>query len=30
MTQQAQNDFYATDAEMAQDYAIAVNAEIKS
>ncbi len=29
MTQQAQNDFYATEAEMAQDYAIAVNAEIK-
>ena len=29
MAQQAQNDFYAHEAEMAQDYAIAVNAEIK-
>ena len=29
MSQQAQNDFYATDAEMALDYAAAVNAEIR-
>lgn len=29
MSQQAQNDFYETPAEMAMDYAIAVNAEIK-
>jgi len=29
MAQQAQNDFYAHEAEMAQDYAVAVNAEIK-
>ena len=29
MAQQAQNDFYADEAEMAQDYAVAVNAEIK-
>lgn len=29
MSQQAQNDFYADEAEMAQDYATAVNAEIK-
>lgn len=29
MAQQAQNDFYASEAEMAQDYAVAVNAEIK-
>lgn len=29
MSQQAQNDFYADEAEMAQDYAVAVNAEIK-
>jgi 5-methyltetrahydropteroyltriglutamate--homocysteine methyltransferase len=29
MSQQAQNDFYTDEAEMAQDYAIAVNAEIK-
>ena len=29
MSQQAQNDFYATDEEMALDYAAAVNAEIK-
>jgi 5-methyltetrahydropteroyltriglutamate--homocysteine methyltransferase len=28
MTQLAQNDFYASDAELANDYAIAVNAEI--
>jgi 5-methyltetrahydropteroyltriglutamate--homocysteine methyltransferase len=28
MSQQAQNDFYATDAELAMDYAVAVNAEI--
>ena len=30
MSQQAQNDFYASDAECAMDYAIAVNAEIKA
>jgi 5-methyltetrahydropteroyltriglutamate--homocysteine methyltransferase len=29
MSQQAQNDFYASEAEMALDYAAAVNAEIK-
>jgi len=29
MAQQAQNDFYASEAEMAQDYAVAVNAEIR-
>jgi 5-methyltetrahydropteroyltriglutamate--homocysteine methyltransferase len=29
MAQQAQNDFYEDEAEMARDYAIAVNAEIK-
>ena len=29
MSQQAQNDFYEDEAEMAQDYAVAVNAEIK-
>jgi 5-methyltetrahydropteroyltriglutamate--homocysteine methyltransferase len=29
MAQQAQNDFYASDAEMALDYAVAVNAEMK-
>jgi 5-methyltetrahydropteroyltriglutamate--homocysteine methyltransferase len=29
MSQQAQNDFYEDPAEMAQDYAVAVNAEIK-
>jgi len=29
MAQQAQNDFYQHEAEMAQDYAVAVNAEIK-
>ncbi|HTH97540.1 MAG TPA: 5-methyltetrahydropteroyltriglutamate--homocysteine methyltransferase [Stellaceae bacterium] len=29
MSQQAQNDFYATEAEMALDYAAAVNAEIR-
>lgn len=29
MAQQAQNDFYADEAEMAQDYAVAVNAEIR-
>jgi 5-methyltetrahydropteroyltriglutamate--homocysteine methyltransferase len=29
MSQQAQNDFYSTDEEMALDYAAAVNAEIK-
>lgn len=29
MAQQAQNDFYKHEAEMAQDYAVAVNAEIK-
>ena len=29
MSQQAQNDYYDTDAEAAMDYAIAVNAEIK-
>jgi len=29
MTQQAQNDFYATEAEMAHDYAVAVNEEMK-
>ena len=29
MTQQAQNDYYADEAEMAHDYAAAVNAEIK-
>jgi 5-methyltetrahydropteroyltriglutamate--homocysteine methyltransferase len=29
MSQQAQNDFYADEAEMAMDYAAAVNAEIK-
>lgn len=29
MAQQAQNDFYESEAELAQDYAIAVNAEIK-
>lgn len=29
MAQQAQNDFYADEAEMAHDYAVAVNAEIK-
>lgn len=29
MTQQAQNDFYATDAECAMDYAAAVNEEIR-
>ena len=29
MSQQAQNDFYADEAEMAHDYAVAVNAEIK-
>jgi 5-methyltetrahydropteroyltriglutamate--homocysteine methyltransferase len=29
MAQQAQNDFYASEAEMAQDYAVAVNAEMK-
>ena len=29
MTQQAQNDFYKDEAEMAHDYAVAVNAEIK-
>ncbi|HEY9461316.1 MAG TPA: hypothetical protein VIR04_11010 [Paralcaligenes sp.] len=29
MTQQAQNDFYASEEEMAQDYAAAVNEEIK-
>ena len=29
MTQQAQNDFYANEAEMASDYAVAVNDEIK-
>jgi 5-methyltetrahydropteroyltriglutamate--homocysteine methyltransferase len=28
MSQQAQNDYYATDAELAMDYAVAVNAEI--
>ena len=30
MSQQAQNDFYASDAECAMDYAVAVNAEIKA
>jgi 5-methyltetrahydropteroyltriglutamate--homocysteine methyltransferase len=30
MSQQAQNDFYATDAEAAMDYAAAVNEEIKA
>lgn len=29
MAQQAQNDFYESEAELAQDYAVAVNAEIK-
>src|SRR3569833_3904675 len=29
MAQQAQNDFYADEAEMAHDYAVAVNAEMK-
>jgi 5-methyltetrahydropteroyltriglutamate--homocysteine methyltransferase len=29
MTQQAQNEFYATDEEAAMDYAVAVNAEIR-
>jgi 5-methyltetrahydropteroyltriglutamate--homocysteine methyltransferase len=29
MTQQAQNDFYEDEAEMAHDYAVAVNAEMK-
>jgi 5-methyltetrahydropteroyltriglutamate--homocysteine methyltransferase len=29
MAQQAQNDFYEDEAEMAQDYAVAVNAEIR-
>ena len=29
MTQQAQNDYYATEAEMAHDYAVAVNEEMK-
>ncbi|MET0310259.1 MAG: 5-methyltetrahydropteroyltriglutamate--homocysteine methyltransferase [Sphingomonas sp.] len=29
MSQQAQNDFYADEGEMAQDYAVAVNAEIR-
>jgi 5-methyltetrahydropteroyltriglutamate--homocysteine methyltransferase len=29
MSQQAQNDFYTDEAEMAHDYAVAVNAEIK-
>jgi 5-methyltetrahydropteroyltriglutamate--homocysteine methyltransferase len=29
MAQQAQNDFYESEAEMAQDYAVAVNAEMK-
>jgi 5-methyltetrahydropteroyltriglutamate--homocysteine methyltransferase len=29
MTQQAQNDFYKDEAEMAMDYAVAVNAEIR-
>jgi 5-methyltetrahydropteroyltriglutamate--homocysteine methyltransferase len=29
MSQQAQNDFYASDAEAAMDYAVAVNAEIR-
>jgi 5-methyltetrahydropteroyltriglutamate--homocysteine methyltransferase len=29
MSQQAQNDFYDDEAEMAQDYAVAVNAEIR-
>lgn len=29
MAQQAQNDFYKSEAEMAHDYAVAVNAEIK-
>jgi 5-methyltetrahydropteroyltriglutamate--homocysteine methyltransferase len=29
MSQQAQNDFYADEAEMAHDYAVAVNAEIR-
>jgi 5-methyltetrahydropteroyltriglutamate--homocysteine methyltransferase len=29
MAQQAQNDFYEDEAEMAHDYAVAVNAEIK-
>lgn len=29
MSQQAQNDFYKSEAEMAMDYAVAVNAEIK-
>ena len=29
MSQQAQNDFYASQAELALDYAAAVNAEIK-
>jgi 5-methyltetrahydropteroyltriglutamate--homocysteine methyltransferase len=29
MTQQAQNDFYADEGEMAHDYAVAVNAEMK-
>jgi 5-methyltetrahydropteroyltriglutamate--homocysteine methyltransferase len=29
MTQQAQNDFYATEEEAAMDYAVAVNAEIR-
>ncbi|HTE39621.1 MAG TPA: hypothetical protein VK629_02255 [Steroidobacteraceae bacterium] len=29
MSQQAQNDFYATDEEAAMDYAVAVNAEIR-
>ena len=29
MAQQAQNDFYADEAEMAHDYAVAVNAEIR-
>jgi len=30
MSQQAQNDFYASDAEAAMDYAVAVNEEIKA
>ncbi len=30
MSQQAQNDFYVSDAECAMDYAVAVNAEIKA
>ncbi len=30
MSQQAQNDFYASDAECAMDYAVAVNAEVKA